>query len=116
MTSASIYGANNTPLSDTASFVTTFNNPCLDSNYVSISNVALFNQIYELFEYDPVGYQFTHDPFTLVINPSAHDLCGTLTYITTFDGNSINDVSEPLGYHATNRTFDLYSEDMSLVG
>lgn len=39
-----------------------------------------------------------------------------MSYRTTFDGSSINDLSTPLGYFASNRTFDLYSEDMNLVG
>jgi len=46
-------------------FTLTLKNPCIDSNFVTIDTSVLLNQFYELHEHDPVGFQFTHDPYTI---------------------------------------------------
>ena len=89
-------------------------NPCIDPNYVTIEKAVLLNQVYELYEYDPIGYQFTHDPFTVVTKPISHTLCGDLVYTSTFMSQAINEVSTPLGYSAANLTHNLYTEDLVL--
>jgi len=77
---------------------------------------VLLNQVYELYEFDPIGFQFTHDPFTIVTVPIVHTLCGVLTYTSTFDGNDISSTSSaPIQYFAGNLTHDVYSEDQSLI-
>ena len=37
-------------------------------------------------------------------------------YTSTFMSLAINEVSAPLGYFAANRTHDLYTEDLALIG
>ena len=118
-TSTSIYPTVNSATTEMTSFETTFKNPCIDSDYVTISNPALINQVYELYEFDPTGFQFTHHVFEIKTKPIVHTLCGTVSYESTYDGDSLKDVvsssSNPVMYHAANRTHDVYSEDISLI-
>ena len=55
--------------SDSASFILKLKNPCIDPNYVSIQKAVLQDQRYELYEFDPTGFVFTHVPFTVVTQP-----------------------------------------------
>ena len=89
----------------------TLKNPCIDSNYVTISTAVLLNQVYELYENDPIGFQFTHDPFTVVTTPIAHSLCGSLSYTSTFMAATIDSTSTPVSYTQVSRTYSVYSED-----
>ena len=50
---------------DAATFTLTLKNPCIDPNFVFIKPSVLLNQVYELHEHDPSGYQFTHAPFVI---------------------------------------------------
>ena len=65
-------------------------NPCIDPAYVTIGQAVLLDKIYELYENDPVGFQFTHDEFTINTVPIAHTLCGGLTYESRFDGTLVD--------------------------
>ena len=38
-----------------------------------------------------------------------------MSYSSTFDGNDITASSTPVGYHASNRTHDVYSENLALI-
>lgn len=114
-TSTSIYVPKQTLKTANTSFDTTFLNPCINPAYVTIKAPTLLNQVYELYEFDPIGFQFTHSAFTIETVPIVHTLCGTVSYSSTFDGNDITDTSQPVGYHASNRTHDVYSESLALI-
>jgi len=61
-TSSSIYNAAPTKVvEESNSFELTFANPCIDPDYVTIEPDVLLNKIYELYESDPIGFQFSHD-------------------------------------------------------
>jgi hypothetical protein len=71
---------------------------------------------YELYEWDPTGYVFTHDAFTIQTSPITHNLCGGLTYTSTFNGGAIDANSPaPIHYNGSSRTHYLYSENTSLL-
>ena len=110
--------------SDTATFSFTIKNPCIDPTYVTIEKAVLLNQIYELHEFDPVGYEFTHDPFVIKTLPFDHSLCGSLTYTSTFMTVDIDEtiavfadpMSDPVRYDQSTLTHAVYSEDFALLG
>ena len=79
--------------SDSTDFTLTLKNPCIDPNYVIIEADVLLNQIYELHEHDPAGFQFIHDPFVIQTVPINHDLCGLLTYTSTFMTTPISNLN-----------------------
>ena len=93
-------------------------NPCIDSEYVSIVSSALPDSlVYVLHSYDQdAKFSFTHDPFSIDYKPFDHDLCGTLSYASTFNGNSIDANSEPVSYDWRTNKFAIYSEDFGLTG
>ena len=86
---------------------------------MTISTAVLLNQVYELYENDPIGFQFTHDPFTVVTTPIAHSLCGSLSYTSTFMATLIDPATDPMvdpavdpiGYDQLNRRHTIYSEN-----
>ena len=41
---------------------------------------------YTLWDFNPAGYKFTHDPFTVTTQPIVHSLCGDVHYRTYFEG------------------------------
>ena len=94
----------------------TFKNPCTDAAFVTIQTEALVDQSYELYEYDPVGFEFTHQEFKIQTVPISHELCGGLTYTSTFNGLAINSSSAwPVKYNGSSLQHSVYSEDTSLL-
>ena len=84
---------------------------------------VILNQIYELHEHDPDGFQFIHDPFVIQTKPIDHDLCGTLTYTSTFMTDTITNLnpvtqrmSDAVGYNSISLTHTVYSENFELIG
>lgn len=75
-------------------------------------------------EFDPVGYQFTHNPFVIKTVPIDHSLCGLLTYVSTFMGKIIDEtidvyadvMLEPVSYDQSTLTHSVYSENFGLLG
>ena len=106
----------NTQSTVTATFTLKLKNPCIDSSYVTIQTVALVDQVYDLYDFVPDGFSWTHDPFTLNTTPITHSLCGDFTYEATFMGSAITAASTPVKYDTLTRTFTIYSEDFALIG
>jgi len=105
--------------SDSATFTLTLKNPCIDPAFVQINQVALpVGKQYYLHDFKAVGgYKFTHNAFEFVTSPISHSLCGGLTYTATFNGQAINTLTKPpMAYNTATRTFEIYSEDFSLLG
>lgn len=72
-----------------------------------------------LYDYSPDDpyWVITHDPWSYTTVPIAHTLCGEITYTATYEGAIVDETSIPnMAYWATNRTFGIYSQDLSLVG
>ena len=76
-----------------------------------------------MYEYDPPGFQFNHDPVTIETHPISHSLCGLITYTSTFETNGIDGIlplddltQDPVGYDPANLKFTVYSEDFGLLG
>lgn len=60
---------------------------------------------------------FTHDSFTVVTTPITHSLCGPISYTATFDSQAVDATTlPPVAYDETTRSFEIYSEDLSLIG
>ena len=57
----------------------------------------------------------THSPWTISTLPNTHSFCGDLAYEATYNGLPVDDLTMPR-YYATNRTFALYSDDVTVVG
>lgn len=57
--------------SDSADFILTLRNPCIDPAYIVINQVPLpVGEQYILHDFKAVGgYTFTHDPFQIVTQP-----------------------------------------------
>ena len=91
-------------------------NPCIDPAFVQIDSLALTDQIYDLYDFDPVGFQWIHPDFVLVTNPISHALCGGFTYAATFMNNVIDMTTNPMKYDTLTRTYTFYSEDFALIG
>ena len=107
---------NVTPTSGKASFDLTVKNPCISPDFVTIQAEALIDQSYELYEYDPDGFEFTHNEFRIQTVPISHELCGGLTYTSTFNGLAINSSSAwPVKYNGSSLQHSVYSEDTSLL-
>ena len=105
--------------SSTASFTLTLKNPCIDTNFVTITTAALpTNLQYILHDFEATGGDtFTHSAFSVVTAPFSHTLCGGLTYSATFNGATIGPGTKPpMAYDTATRTFNVYSEDFGLLG
>ena len=50
------------PMIDTASFALDIKNPCIDPSFVTVSLNDIPNQSYELFNFSPLGLQWTTQP------------------------------------------------------
>ena len=76
------------------------------------------DQTYVLHDFKSVGgYTFTHLPFIFVTSPYEHDLCGGMTYTATFNSAAIDTTTKPpMAYDQSINTFEIYSEDFSLLG
>ena len=74
------------------------------------------NQVYDLYDFDPAGLQWTHSEFTIFTVPIAHTLCGDLTYEATFMSQAIDSVAQPMSYDPASHSFAFYSEDYNLIG
>ena len=59
----------------------------------------------------------SHATWTYTTSPTTHTFCGDLTYTATYEG-AVADVSSVpnMAYYSQNRTFGIYSEDLSLIG
>ena len=58
-----------------------------------------------------------HSEYKIVTSPLSHTLCGSLTYVSKFNDEIINEFSEsPMAYDATTQTFTIYSENFELIG
>ena len=77
----------------------TLKNPCIDPAYVTIESMPLVIHSYDLYDFDPTGLQWIHDPFNVNTVPISHTLCGDLTYEATFMDNPIDTVSDPMKYN-----------------
>ena len=91
-------------------------NPCIDPAFITITSVPLQNTAYVLFEYPGTGFTFSHDPFVITTQPFQHDMCGGLTYLATFMGNTITAATQPMNYDTATREFNIYAEPFSLIG
>ena len=115
---------NDIPKAAVANFKLTIKNPCIDPGFVTIDKAVLLDKIYELYEHDPLGLQFLHDPFTIKTKPIAHSLCGILSYKSKFMTESIDNsvnvlddpTTDPVGYDQAQRKHTVYSEDFDLLG
>ena len=106
-------------LQTTSSFVLTLKNPCIDPTFVKIEKVALPKDIkYTIYDYnDAQGYTFMHESFIVATQPLVgHSLCGELDYAVFFENLQVTSSSRPMKYDSVTRTFDLYSEDLKLLG
>ena len=110
---------------NSASFTLTLKNPCIDTNFVTMSpfDFGIADQRYELYEHDPTGFQFSHNPFIISTLPIDHTLCGDITYTSTFMTAAISDldpvadpINDAVGYDPTSNTYTVYSEDFNLLG
>ena len=110
-----------TTMSTTGTFTLRVKNPCFDPSFVQIVPVALPLGDYEymLYDYNPdESYRFlTHDPWSYSTQHTAHTFCGEIAYTATYEGAIADETSIPdMAYWATNRTFGMYSTDLSKVG
>ena len=81
--------------------------PCTQPSYLTIDSAPLPDGLsYILFDQT---YGFIHDNFVISAEPEVISLCGSLTYSTIFDGSFIS-------YTASEQKFEIYSEDISLIG
>ena len=106
-------------LEATSSFQLTLMNPCIDPAFVTIDKVPLpLGLEYDLYAFDlSLGFTFQHDPFTVTTYPLlGHSLCGDVHYNVWFEGDLIAEATRPMKYDTLTRTFDIYSEDLELVG
>ena len=102
-----------------ATFILRVKNPCIDPEFVSISQKELpIGEVYVLHNFKAQGgYTFTHAPFELVTNPIAHNLCGKLAYTAKFESEPIDAMTKPpMSYDTNTLSFVIYSEDLSLLG
>ena len=76
-------GAANNKISATATFNLAIKNPCIDSKFVKLERPLLPAQLYNLVE-EPQELRFKHSPVTLKTIPIPHNLCGPVSYISTF--------------------------------
>ena len=63
-----------------------------------------------------VSISFTHSSFIVTTLPFQHTLCGALTYRATFEGDPLDMTTLPILYDSDLNTFEIYSEDYSLIG
>ena len=112
-----------TKQSASETFTLTLENPCINSNFVTFAKPGITPQQYELYEHDPPGFQFNHDPVTIVTQPISHTLCGLISYTSTFMTAGIDGIlpmdniaQDPVGYDPANLQFTVYSEDFNLLG
>jgi hypothetical protein len=110
-TSESVYGENNTPVTEEASFKLSFNSPCVDPDFVSIKGITLPNLDYAIDQgsqtYDP------HDLFAVSTVPIDHNFCGDLTVTPTYEGAPLEG-GEPLTYDPATKSFTFESDEQSL--
>ena len=74
---------------------------------------------YILFDYNPIpnGFKFSHDPYSITTKPIVHNLCGQIAYEAYFDGNILNGITSlPMIYDSKTGEFQIYSEDLSMIG
>ena len=73
---------------------------------------------YALWDFSPSpdGYKFTHDEFTVTTLPFDHTLCGDVNYKVYFDATELSTSSEPIAYDTILRQFEIYSEDLDIIG
>ena len=83
-----------------SSFNLRLKNPCVDDSLVSIQAGTLADTSYILFE---DKHSFGHDEFQIQTLPFQHDMCGTLSYKATFQGNEILTTSSYMTYDADGR-------------
>ena len=98
--------------SDTESFDLTFNNPCIDTDFVTIVAPTFLEQDYIIND-DPEAFP-VHAPFTVSTVPIVHDFCGSLTLVATFNGAPVD--GDPLSYSEADRQFTADSDDTTLIG
>ena len=84
-TTRSVYQENNTPVAITKKFQVTFNNPCIDTDFVNIVAQPLDRLSYVLDSgrqtYDP------HAEFLVETEPIDHNYCGTVLYEAVIGGS-----------------------------
>lgn len=111
-TSTSTYGASNPSVTATFSFNLNFDNPCTDSDYVSIQCVSLPDLDYIINSgrqtYDAHGLPL------IVTKPIVHDFCGELSIRPTLEGAPIN-AADLLSYDSVSRRFSIESDDLALI-
>ena len=102
-----------------ATFNLRIKNPCIDSAYVSIKASP--------FPVGPLEYTLyfgslaspiqilSHSPYTITTTPIVHTLCGDISYSATFRGAIADSTTlPPVAYN--NNSFQIYSEDFTLIG
>ena len=106
-TTRSVYQEFNTPVAITKNFQVTFNNPCIDTEFVNIVAQPLDRLSYVLDSgmrtYDP------HAEFLVETEPIDHSYCGILLYEAVIGGSdeaqaavSYNDSSREVTVSSTN--------------
>ena len=102
-----------------AQFKLTLRNPCIDSAYVRINKTPLPKDlVYALYTFKPApeGYKFAHSPYSVTTSPIPHNYCGDVHYQVWLDSELLSISSLPMAYNTISRTFEIYSEDLDLVG
>ena len=107
----------NTPTMVKTEFNLAVRNPCIDPTFVTIEKEPLpVGLEYILYDLKPNGFSFQHDAFTVKTVPIVHSLCGPVFYDTIFEGLALTTSSSPMKYDTLTRSFEIYSEALSLIG
>ena len=97
---------------DSSSFDTTFLNPCVDTNFVTITTASLPGLTYTIGATKKT--YAAHDAFTLSFaKSSSHSLCGEIAYAGQFESVAVD--GDPLSYTTGTRVFEAESRDMDLL-
>ena len=104
-----------------ASFNLKVKNPCFDPAYVSITTSPFSPGPFKYTLYFGSSVSPTsivsHSPFSVTTTPIVHTLCGSITYAATFKGTVADSTTlPPVSYDANTNIFQIYSEDLSLIG
>lgn len=91
----------------------TIKNPCLDSNFLTLSAPALPTKTYTLYDNSYFGTIWSHPAFTIVASPQVLAICGGLSYSSTAGLNG-GVLDSYLTYYPTFYQLHIYSENRSL--
>ena len=98
---------------DTTSINIEIKDPCIDTNFVTITNAPL--PMLEYIVFAPAETFAPHPEFTVSTSPYPHTLCGGIVYKGQYMGADLA-ANGPLTYDPATREFTADSEDSSLIG